>query len=535
MSDSTNTIKKSAKRFFSGTLLSRISGMLRDMSMAYVFGAEASVASFLLAFRLAHLMRRLFGEGAIQSAFVPEFEALRLTNEKKAHGFFCSLTLCISLIVLTSILFFGMVLGAILQWGNVSSANHEVIYLTILMLPSLLFICLYGLNASLLQCQHYFFVSSVAPVAFNVIWIITVMGLKNLSSQEAMPYLAIGVIFACFFQWIWTVPTTFRFIKKSGVSSIIKESSAHFQNLLQLIKPLTLGILGVAASQINNLVDSLFGRYAELEGPAILWYSIRLQQLPLALFGIAISGAILPPLARAVKSGNYERYYYFLSYGLLATLGFMLPITGMIFCMGDTGVNLIYGRGDFNDSAIHQTTMCLWAYGIGLVPSALILILAPAYYAKSNYKLPALISFLTMIVNLFLNSIFIFVFKWGIFSVAMATSLSAWVNLAILYSKINEQILNKKSLFFIFKIILATFIATFSVILVRNLMGNTWFIHNSSLNWPKNASSQFFNLIYQLITFILVWVTNIFFLRLSFNEIFLLKFSLNDRNKLINN
>jgi len=522
MADSTHTILHSAKRFFSGTLLSRISGLLRDMSMAYAFGVDASIASFLLAFRFAHLLRRLFGEGALQSAFIPQFEEMRLQNEKTAYGFFCSLTCCISLILVACILIFGLILGSVLKWGNISGANYEVIYLTILMLPSLLFICLYGLNASLLQCERYFFVSSVAPVAFNGIWIISVILLSQMSPQTAMPYLAIGVIGACFFQWLWTVPKTWYFVRKAGIVSLFKESFAHFRNLSCIVKPLSLGILGVSATQINSLIDALFARHAELEGPAILWYAMRLQQLPLALFGIAIAGAILPPLSRAIKSNNEERYTYFLSYGLTTTIALMLPITAMIICMGDTGINLIYGRGDFSHFAIQQTTLCLWAYGLGLIPSALILILAPAYFAKSHYLIPVTTSLINMITNLILNTIFIFVFNWGAFSVAIATSISAWLNLYFLYSKMDISIINKRTTVAIFKLFFISLFSVTSVFLTRYLLGQLQVGFFSHMFWPKDFGIQVYNMIFQISIFTLSVILGILFTKLKVNELFFL-------------
>ncbi len=523
MSDTTATIKHSAKRFFSGTLLSRISGLLRDMSMAYFFGAGASVAAFLLAFRLAHLMRRLFGEGALQSAFVPEFEAMRLVDEKKAFGFFCSLTVAISLILLLLIIFFGLILMGILIKADISTANYEVIYLTLLMLPSLLFICLYGINTSLLQCQRFYFISSVAPVAFNLTWIVSVVILKDLSPQQAMPYLATGVIAACFFQWIWTVPKTFSFIKKAGIDCIWKASFSYFGQVTKLIRPLCLGMIGVAATQINSLVDSLFARYAELEGPAILWYAMRLQQLPLALFGIAIAGAILPPLSRAIKAADPVRYQHFLTYGLLTTVAFMLPITGMIFCMGDTAINLIYGRGDFTNQAIQQTTICLWAYGLGLIPSALVLILAPAYFAKNNYSLPALTSSLMMLLNLLLNALFIFFLSWGAFSVALATSISSWINFLILYKNMDEKIFDKTTAFFSLKLFISTLSASFTVILSRYFSTEIFFNVNGVFSWTRSVPNQFFNLLYQLTLFTIVWLLISLFLKTSFNKLFFLK------------
>lgn len=432
MTDSTRTILTSARRFFSGTILSRVTGMFRDMAMAYIFGTQASIASFMLAFRFSHLLRRLFGEGALQSAFIPEFEALRQQDQKRAFRFFRDLNVTLTLFLSVLILIGCAGLGAALAYGHFSSANQEIISLTLMMLPSLLFICLFGLNASLLQCEKSYFTPSVAPVAFNVIWIIAVFALKHMNEEQAMPWLALGVVVACFFQWLLTVPKTISILRKELAGSYWHDIKIYSRDLATLMTPLFLGIIGVAASQINNAVDALFARIAEVEGPAFLWYSIRVQQLPLALFGIAISGAILPPLSRAIKSLDWEKFHYFLSYAFRQTMNLMIPITVLLFASGDTFINFIYGRGDFNAISVGCTTKCLWAYSLGLFPTALVLILAPACYAQSNYRLPAIASFLAMGLNAVLNAWMILGMGLGAVSVAIATSISAWMNLIFL-------------------------------------------------------------------------------------------------------
>jgi len=431
MKDTIQTIRRSSLRFFSGTLISRITGMFRDISMAYVFGTTPAIAAFMVAFRFAHLLRRLFGEGALQSAFIPEFEALRHQNPERAFTFFRDLVTSLSLFLILLIGVGCAVLGGFLWWGNLHPGNSEIIYLTLLMLPSLLFICLFGVNTSLLQCEKSYFIPSVAPVAFNIIWIITVFCLQDMPAEQAMPRLSCGVVVACLFQWLLTVPQTLKSLKNSlhSLGSSLKLTSPDLQ---RLIKPLCLGMLGVAASQINNAIDSLFARFAEAEGPAFLWYAIRIQQLPLALFGIAIAGAVLPPLSRAIKTQKNEEYHHFLCDALYRSWIFMVPLTAGLFVMGDTSVAFLYGRGDFGADAVVQTTYCLWAYGIGLIPSALVLVLAPASYAKSNYIIPAIASFAAMILNLILNTICITMLNWGAVSVAFATGVSAWANLFFL-------------------------------------------------------------------------------------------------------
>ena len=167
--------------------MSRISGMLRDVSMAYAFGTQPSIAAFMVAFRFAHLLRRLFGEGALQTAFIPEFEALRHHNEERAFTFFRSLTAILSLFLTLLILLCCGVLACFMWFGNLHPDNYEILLLTLIMLPSLLFICLFGLNASLLQCEKSYFIPSVAPVAFNGIWVVSVLYLRTLRQNRRCP------------------------------------------------------------------------------------------------------------------------------------------------------------------------------------------------------------------------------------------------------------------------------------------------------------------------------------------------------------
>lgn len=468
--DTTQSIMQSAKRFLSGTMLSRISGLARDVSMAYAFGTTSIVAAFLVAFRFSHLLRRLFGEGALQAAFIPQFEHLRNEDPKRAANLFRQLTYSLCLLLLIIIIFTMASLIIALNFFNLSPGNQEILYLTIIMMPSLFFICLYGLNAALLQCHKNYFTSGVAPVAFNCIWILAVIFIWPLPEAFAMSWLSCAVIIACLAQWLITLPKTRTILQSYGTDNL----QLHFfsSDVKLLLKPLLLGLIGVAASQINNALDAVFARYADSEGPAFLWYAIRLQQLPLALFGIAISGALLPPLARAIKNQDFPKYKSFLDFTLRRSMAFMLPISGALFVLGDSCINLIYGHGDFGAESITGTSICLWGYGIGLVPMTWVLILAPAFYAQNNYKIPAIASSLAMSLNVFLNGVLILVFSLGAGSVALATSVSATLNVIYLAFSLQKKMdcLNPSSLWQSFlSILFVTFVAMVAVITTDHL------------------------------------------------------------------
>lgn len=469
-SDSTHTIMKSAKRFFSGTMLSRVTGMFRDIAMAYAFGTQEAVAAFLVAFRLAHLLRRLFGEGALQSAFIPQFEALRSEHPQRACRFFLDLFVWLS-IGLTAIIIITMsVLWAVWAYVDLAPGNSEILFLTILLMPSLLFICLFGLNASLLQCEKSYFIPGAAPIAFNLIWILGVVVLWKHSASLAMPWMTGWIILACLFQWLITVPSVYRTLKSNGIS-VWKGFYENFAttDVKNLAKPLLLAIIGVGATQVNNALDALFARYADAEGPALLWYALRIQQLPLALFGIAISGALLPPLTRALKSHDIIRYQMFLEFALRRSLALMLPITAAILIMGETCVALLYGHGDFGAGSVGGTTYCLWGYGVGLIPMSLVLILAPAFYAQGNIATPTKASVASMLLNIVLNAAMVMGLGLGATSIAIATSISAWVNLAMLgYSLTHSrQIISLTFMVSAGKVLIASIAASVAVFFVN--------------------------------------------------------------------
>lgn len=522
MQDTTQTILRSASRFFSGTMLSRITGMMRDMAMAYAFGTQSTVAALLVAFRFAHLFRRLFGEGALQTAFIPHFEELRKENQQRGGQFFCDLAISLTLF-LTGLIFAIIMILWILSFSiEFSPGNAEILWLTLLMMPSLLFICLFGINASLLQCEKSYFAPSAAPVAFNLIWIIGVFSVISLSSTSAMSWLAVFVVLACFAQWAITLPKTFNILKNYQCSHFWKHSKLFSKDVKHLIKPLMLGIIGVAASQINNALDAIFARWADAEGPAFLWYAIRLQQLPLALFGIALSGALLPPLARALKNNDSNKFNLFLNFALRSSIYLMLPITAALLIMGDSCINLIYGRGDFNSFSVIETTRSLWGYTLGLLPMALILILAPAFYSRGDYRTPSIAATGSMVVNVILNTVLVGFFGYGAASIALATSLSAWFNFIWLGFVLSKQqgVVGSLHLFStLTKISIASCLASFSTLAVNSLVwGQVTFIKilaGYQPEYSQHLGLQLSHLAISSLTFIVVFIIAAFLLRIE--------------------
>jgi len=384
----------------------------------------------MVAFRLSNLFRRLLGEGPLQSAFIPHFEGLRSQDNSQAIFFFRKLVTLITILILGITFFSECGLIAILFFGNLSESNSEIVYLTAWLFPGLLFICLYGLNISFLNCHNSFFIPSFAPFVCNLIWICAALLLRHEDHSLAMSSLAKWVVVGFIAQWFLTIPLTLKYARASLNDWLTVEVSPEIK---KLIKTFSLGVIGVGAMQINSLLDAFFARYADIRGPTYLWYSIRLEQLAFAVFGIACVTTIAPRLSRAIK--NYDQKaaqdFFSLSYKRIMTI--MIPCTFAIASLGLSAANLIYGRGSFSEEAVFKTNSCLLAYGLGLIPSTLILLFSTLYYANDDFRVPTLISILVVIVNLILNGFFVFVLGLGVVSTALSTSLSVWLNFGILF------------------------------------------------------------------------------------------------------
>jgi len=434
-------------------MLSRVTGLVRDMSMAFFFGADASIAAFIVALRFAILLRRIFGEGALLNGFVPHFESHRKADPKQAAEFFRDTFFSLGLVLV------GLIGCAevVLSWF----LPNEIVYLVMLILPGVPFICLFGIGSGLLHCEKHFFLSGVAPIAYNLIWIAAVWIVRKEVPQMAAIYLSLAISVAFFFQWFMTVPKTVSFLRQFLTLKELFRVRLFSSSMRTMFASLSLGVLGVAAAQINTAIDTVFSRFAAPEGPAYLNYAIHLQQLPLALFGIGVSSALLPSLSR---SFDVKLLYI----AITRTMLIIVPAAMACFALGAASINLIYGRGDFSQTASIQTTYCLWGYGLGLVPMVLTLLLAPAFYAQKNFLTPTLISLLSIGINLLLNTILILILHLGPSSLAYSTSASALLNAFLLYRSLPPLSLFKS----LFTTTLCTLFATICTLWVGTVIND---------------------------------------------------------------
>lgn len=502
--DSVSTIRRSTALFFSGTMLSRVSGMFRDIALAYSFGTHEALAAFFVGYRFSQLFRRLLGEGALQSAFIPIFEEIKAKSAVNGCRFFRDLSLLwTGLVSVICMLCMG---GLWFSLSFCSQGAKEIVALSIIMIPSLLPTCLFGLNSSFLQSQKQYFVSAVAPVFFNIVLIFSALILRSASAVEAMPLLSLGIVLACAMQYAATCVPVFKQCSRVLGRGLLRGFSLFSKDIWRLWKPLSFGLIGIGASQINSAVDTLFARAAESQGPALLWFAIRFQLLPLSLFGIALSSALLPPLTRAVQAQETKKFLSFVEFAIRQVIALLLPCMALFFVLGFAMINCVYGHGSFRADSVLATTACLHGYALALVPMGLITILAPAFYAQKKYTIPIQGALLSLVLNIVLNAIMVFGLGWGAVSVTIATSISAWINALYLYRNLSSSfgpLITRSGYWQIFRISLALLITTFCVWQILSFLS----LSPPLFNWwaPSHIPIFFLNqlahLLYPMVVF----------------------------------
>lgn len=440
---------RQAMHFFLGTLISRLGGLLRELSMSACFGASALVGDFFISYRWSNIFRRLLGEGGVSNGFIPAYERYRQEGGAKADLFFRDLfwsllVLLVPIILLIECIFMGSV------------ASY--------MLFGVIFIVMYALFMAYLQCHGYYFLPSVAPTIFNLIWVGGCFVLCSYEQSYALKGIALCISIAFLFQWIVLIPKTAKCLQIS-FKEFLKIHPFSLE-VKELLKPLSLTLIGIAATQLNGAIDLIFAKWADPKGAAFLSYAIKLEQVPMGLFGVAVSQAIAPLLARAYQSKDLSQYHFLTEKSLRLTLKLLAPFTLLFFVAAPPFVSVIYGRGAFLDQDVTLTAQALALYTIGLIPSGLILLLAPSFYATLDFKTPMKATFLAVGINTALNAILVFVLNAGAWAIALTTSISFWIQWGYLAARLKApypvQSLMKH-------VSLVLFISTISFYLFPNL------------------------------------------------------------------
>ena len=424
---------RAASKVGGWTMLSRILGFLRDILLARILGAGPLADAFFVAFKLPNFFRRMFAEGTLTVALVPVLSDERQKSEESAHRFLNALA-TILLIAVTGFTLLGMLAMPWLLYLFAPGFADEpdrwnmALELARWMFPYLAMISLAALSWAVLNTYRQFSVPAASPALLNVAIIFSAIVLAPSFENPAMA-LAIGVLLGGFLQLAIQFPALKRIGWVPRISFDFKQDA-----ILETMRLFGPAVLAIAAVQINILVGTILATLLESGAVSYLYYSDRIVQLPLALFGIAMSTALLPTLSGHLSRGDQEAAGDDLRSGLAWLTWITLPcVVGAIY-LAEPIIVTLFERGAFTHTDSVATAATLQAYAVGLIAFCWVRLLASACYAEKDAKAPMRYAAVSVAVNIVLAVVFMQF--WAYVGLALATSLAAFVNVVLLYLRL---------------------------------------------------------------------------------------------------
>lgn len=424
------------------TFLSRVAGLIRDIVIASVFGAKEEADAFFVAFRIPNLFRRLFAEGAFSQAFVPvlsEYKSRRAHAEVRELVSHVMGTLggILFLATLTGILAAPVLVilfapGFFMHYTEKYALTTQMLMITF---PYLFFISLTAAAGGILNTYGRFGVPAFTPVLLNfslvgsAIWLAPHMA-------EPVTALAWGVFVAGMAQLAFQLPFLYRLGLLPRPSFRLRLRGSH-EGVRRIARLLIPALFGASVAQINLLFDTLLASFLVTGSVSWLYYSDRIVEFPLGVFGVALATVILPSLSRKHTEGSRAQFSGTLDWALRLTLLIALPAAmGLAVLAGPTLATLFqYGALEAHD--IRMASQSLVAYAMGLLGFVCIKVLAPGFYARQDTRTPVRIGAIAMLANMAMNLVLVFPLAHA--GLALATTLSAFLNAGLLYAGLRRQ------------------------------------------------------------------------------------------------
>ncbi|PAU72296.1 murein biosynthesis integral membrane protein MurJ [Vreelandella alkaliphila] len=412
------------------TMLSRVMGLVRDVVVATFLGAGNGSDAFFVAFKIPNFLRRLFAEGAFNQAFVPvlsEYSTQRSKQEIREllNAVAGSLTAILALITALAML------GApwlVWVFAPGFGRDPEKLAMTADMLrltfPYLLLISLTAFSGSVLNTWNRFAVPAFTPVLLNISLIGAALLLMPLMEEPAMA-LAWGVLIAGAAQLAFQVP----FLLRLGLLPTPWPNFAH-EGVKRILKLMAPALFGVSVSQINLLLDTVLASLLTAGSVSWLYYSDRLVELPLGVFGVAIGTIILPALSKRHAEQSTEHFSAMLDWAIRVVLLLGVPAALALAVLAEPFLITLFHYGAMTDTDIQMAAMSLRAYAFGLVAFMLIKVLAPGFFARQDTKTPVKVGIIAMVANMVFNLLLIWPLAHA--GLALATALSAFLNAGLL-------------------------------------------------------------------------------------------------------
>jgi putative peptidoglycan lipid II flippase len=425
------SLLRSTGIFSINTFLSRIVGFVRDMLIAHYFGAAGSSDAFFIAFRIPNFMRGLFAEGSFSQAFIPILSEYRSQRSHEEVRLFMDHTLTTLATVLFGVTLIGILLAPLvarLFAPGFDPASVKFALTTSMLritFPYILFISLAAFSGAVFNTYDKFGVPSFSPIILNLVLIIMTV---FVSPHFGTPVYALawGVFIAGIVQFTFQLPFLYR-------DNLLPRIKFNFKDpgVRRVIRLMIPAIIGVSMYQIGTLIDTIFASFLKTGSVSWLYYSDRLMNFPLGVFGVAISTVVLPKLSSHFAAKNHHDYSGTLDWALRLLLLIGIPsMVGIIILSGPLLVTLFFG-GKFTSFDVMMARQSLMAFALGLQAFMLVKVLSSGYYGRQDIRTPVKISIMAVMINIILNAAFIVPFHHA--GLALATSCAAIVNATLLF------------------------------------------------------------------------------------------------------
>ncbi len=422
------------------TLLSRITGLVRDQVMASLFPKSVTDA-FYLAFTIPNVLRYLLAEGALTIAFIPVYTEYRKKDEEETTRF-VQATFTVTATLVAGVTLLGILaapfLVMIFAGGYASDADkfQMTVHLTRILFPYIFFVSLMALSMGVLNTMGHFVTPAMAPVFWNCISIAAGLAapfLGHLVGLEPIYILTWGVLFGGVVQFAIQIPP----MRKRGIRFRWRPEFRH-PGVVRIARLMLPALFGLAVYQLNVLLSRAFASFMESGALSSLYYSQRLIEFPMGIFAVSIATASMPTLSRQAGNMEYEEMKTTLRQSLELTFFVILPSAVGLFVLAVPLMAMLFQRGHFDVEMTRITAATLMAFSFGVPSAGVVRNLVPAYYAMSDTRTPVMASTCSLLSYVFLGPFF--GWRFGVVGLAMAISISSWVNASVLLFRFRRKV-----------------------------------------------------------------------------------------------
>ena len=448
------------------TLLSRVTGLVRDSIGAALFGTSAMMDAFQIAFRIPNLLRRFFAEGAFSQAFVPLLAGSRADQGDEATRTLIDATATVMAWVLVFVSALGIVAAPVLVWllasGFDPATTEASVLMTRVMFPYIGFMSMVALCSGVLNSWRRFAVPAFTPVLLNLSIIGAALALVPVFRShgiEPVYALAVGVMVGGVLQLGFQLPALARVgvLPRVALSPRKLREAWRHPGVGQILGKMGPAVIGVSVAQLSLIINSQIASRLGEGAVSTLTFADRLMELPIALLGVALGVVLTPQLSAAQAKQDWDGYSSLLDWGLRMVLLLALPCAAALLVFAKPMVATLFHYGVFTDESVRVTSLAVMGYGVGLMGLVGVKVAAPGYYARLDMKTPMRIGIAVMVLTQLFNAALV---PWlGVSALTLSIGLAATVNAGWLLRGLHRQSLWRPSagwLGFALRVLLAT-------------------------------------------------------------------------------